>query len=189
LPADRFAPVATKRVAEVVDKLLAVGDETLAPGIAGLAAVHGADKLFDRIVERAVVARDEDVRDALIESLGELPAAQASKLVTYAARGELPFATTWAAVTRYFERPSTRQAAWQAVRAALTDIRQRATSDDDRNAIMVAVAHLCDTASRDEVAAIFAGDKDVTTTLRTIDRGIERRSKLGDLAAALSSSP
>jgi alanyl aminopeptidase len=179
LPTDRFAPALAKRASELVDTRFEPR-----PGAVALAAQQGADKLFDRIVDRVLVVRDDDVRDAWIEALGDMPAAQIDKAIGLVLRGELPFETSWLAVARYLSRPATRLAAWQAVHAALPEIEKR-MAPDDRHDVLAAIAHLCDTTSRGEVAAAFAAYTELPPTLAMIDRCIEQRAKLGDLAGAL----
>ena len=187
VPADQFANSITHRAHDLLDKLIPAAQGELPPQLVALAGVHGADKLFDRIVARVAGLRDEDVRDTWIASLGELGVAQVPKAVALVINSDLLPETTWLAVARFFERPETRSAAWRAVKAVLPALKRR-VSADVQHEVMLSVAHLCDATSRSDIAAAFVGDKDLTTTLQTIDRCIDRRAKLGDLAAALAAS-
>jgi len=184
VPADRFAPALTKRSSELLDRILAAATAEMPPGLIALASVHGADKLFDRVVDRALVLRDDDARASWLESLGDLPAAQIPKAVALVVSGELPFDISWLPVARYLSRPATRLAAWKAVRDAVPEIAKR-MSFDDHHDVMTAVANLCDTTSRAEVARVFVGEKDLAATLSAIDRCIELRARLGDVAGGV----
>ncbi len=187
VPADQFANAITRRAHDVIEKVIPAAQGELPAHLVALAGVHGGDKLFDRIVARAAVLRDPDVRDTWIESLGELGVAQVPKAVALVVDSDLSPETTWLAVARFFARPETRTAAWRAVKAALPAIKRR-VSTAERHQLMLSVGHMCDATSRGEVATAFAGDKDLTTALQAIDRCIGRRAKLGDLASALATS-
>jgi aminopeptidase N len=187
LYADQFASAITRRAHDLLDRLIPAAQGELPAQLVALAGAHAGDKLFDRIVARASVLRDPDVRDNWIESLGELGVAQVPKAVTLVVRSDLLPETTWLAVARFFARPATRTAAWRAVKAELPAIKRR-VSADEQHQVMLSVAHLCDASSRREVAAAFRDDKDLTTTLQVIDRCIDRRARLGDLAAAIAAS-
>ncbi len=185
--ADQFSNAATRRAHELLDKVIPAAQTELPVQLVALAGVHGGDKLFDRIAARAQVMRDPDLRDQWIESLGELPAAQIPKAVALVTKGDLLPETTWLALARYFARPETRTAAWRAVKPVLPALRRRMSAEEIHD-LMDSVGNLCDATSRDEVATELRGDKDLTTTMQTIDRCIERRTKLGDVGAALAAS-
>jgi hypothetical protein len=168
----------------------------MTPALVRLAAIHGGDKLFDRIATRARLLRNEDVRDSWLESLGEFGAAQIPKAIALVTGPELPADEAWAAIARYLERPATRSAAWRAVKAALPAILRRMSAADAAH-VLDATSHLCDKAERDDVATTFAGttkridggDAHLTAALASIDSCITLRAKLGTLQAALSASP
>jgi hypothetical protein len=161
-----------------------------------LAAIHGGDRLFDRIATRARLLGNEDVRESWIESLGELSAAQIPKAIALVTGPELPAEEAWDAVARYLERPATRSAAWRAVKAALPAILRR-MSATEAALVLDGTSHLCTQVERDDVAATFAGttkridggNAHLAAALAAIDRCITLRGKLGSLAAALSASP
>lgn len=187
VPADQFANGVTRLAHDILDKLIPNAQGELPPHLVALGSAHGGDKLFDRIVARAQLLKDDEVRDTWIEVLGEFPVAQVPKAVALVVSGDLPVVTTWPAVARFFERPATRDAAWRAVKANAAGLRQR-MSPDEQHELMLSVAHVCDKGSRAEVSTVFSGDKDLTTTLQTIDRCIDRRAKLGDLGSALAAA-
>lgn len=187
IPAEQFASNVTKRAHDLLDKIIPAAEGELAPQLVALASVHGGDKLFDRIVARAAVLKDDDVRDNWIESLGELGVAQVPKAVALVIKSDLDPETTWLAVARFFERPATRVAAWRAVKAELSALRRRLGAEEWHDA-MASFAHMCDRGSRDEIATNLRDDKDLTTTLQAIDRCIDRTAKLGNLGAALAAS-
>jgi len=187
VPADQFANGATRLAHDILDKLIPNAQGELPAHLVALGAVHGGDKLFDRIVARAQLLKDDEVRDTWIEVLGEFPVTQVPKAVALVVSGDLPVVTTWPAVARFFQRPATRDAAWRAVKANLPALRQR-MSPDEQHELMQSVAYVCDKGSRDDISTAFTGDKDLTTTLQAIDRCIDRRAKLGDLGAALAGS-
>ena len=157
--------------------------------------MQGGDKLFDRLVVRARLIRNEDLRDSWFETLGEFGVAQLPKAIALVTGPEIEPDVAWAAVARYLERPSTRLAAWRAVKAQLPAILRRMSPQDERD-VIDALSELCDKPARDEVEAAFAphvasipdGAAHLAGTLGTIDSCITRRSRLGDLAAALAAS-
>lgn len=185
VPADQFANGVTRRAHELLDKVIPNTQGELPAQLVALASVHGGDKLFDRIAARARILRDPEVRDAWVTTLGELGIAQVPKAVALVTKGELLPETSWLALARYFERPAMQTAAWRALKPELPAVKRR-MSADELKAVMKSIAHLCDRASRDDVAVTLAGDKDLTVTLQTIDRCIARRAKVGDIAAALA---
>jgi cytosol alanyl aminopeptidase len=196
VPAESFAPAVTRRAFTILDKGLPDMYGQMTPALVRLAAMHGGDKLFDRIALRARLLRNEDVRDTWLESLGELGAAQIPKAIALVTGPELPAEDAWTAVARYLERPATRSAAWRAVKAALPAILRR-MSAAEAALVIDATSHLCDKAERDDVEATFAGTvkridggpSHLATALAAIDRCITLRAKLGNVAAALTSTP
>jgi hypothetical protein len=133
--------------------------------------------------------RSPEVAAASLARFGPALAESALALVT----GELPTETTWPIVSRYFERPATRHAAWVATRARIPELLAHLTSAQ-AGELVEATGALCDATSRAEVAAAFEpqlakileGKRHLDRALASIDRCIARRAKLGDVAAALT---
>jgi hypothetical protein len=196
VPAGSFAQPVTRRAFSILDRGLADMSGPMTPALVRLAAIHGGDKLFERIAVRARLLRNEDVRDSWLESLGEFGAAQIPKAIALATGPELPADEAWSAIARYLERPATRSAAWHAVKAALPAILRRMSAKES-GLVIDATSHLCDKAERDDVAAAFTGkvktieggEAHLAAALAAIDTCITRRATLGNLAAALAASP
>jgi cytosol alanyl aminopeptidase len=196
VPASSFAPPVTRRAFAILDRGLPDMTNPMAPALVRLAALHGGDKLFERIASRARLLRNDDVRDSWLESLGEFGTAQIPKAIELVTGPLVPADEAWGAVARYLERPATRSAAWRAVKAALPAILRRMSAKD---AVLVidSTENLCDKAERDEVVAAFAGkvktieggESHLAASLASIDTCITRRGTLGNLAAALGASP
>jgi hypothetical protein len=96
----------------------------------------------------------------------------------------------WPAVATMLARPTTRAAAWRALRDRIPEVLARiAPSQGVR--VIEAAEHLCD--ARTEVAAAFTPHVDnvidgaarLARTLAAIDRCVARRASLGDLAPHL----
>lgn len=196
VPAGSFAPAVTRRAFSILDRNLPDMYGPMTPGLVRLAAVHGGDKLFDRIAARARLLRNDDVRASWLESLGELGAAQIGKAIALVTGPELPVDEAWSAIARYLERPATRSAAWRAVKAALPAILRR-MSATEAALVIDGTSHLCDKAEREDVATVFAGKvktidagaAHLATALAAIDACIARRASLGNLSGSLAASP
>jgi alanyl aminopeptidase len=196
VPAESFAPAVTRRAYAILDRTLPDMSGPMTPALVRLAAIHGGDRLFDRIATRARLLRNDDARDTWLESLGEFSTAQIQKAIALVTGPELPVDEAWGAVDRYLERPATQTVAWRAVKAALPAILRRMSATEAAQ-VIDSTSHLCDKAARDEVAATFAGttkridggDAHLATALAAIDRCITLRGNLGNVAAALSASP
>lgn len=189
-----FSIVYTRTLNAYVDKALPNAQSELPPGIVALAAVHGGDKLFDRIAVRARLLRDPETRDAWLAVLGEFPAAQIPKAIELVTRGDLDPDAAWPAVARYLARGATRTATWRLVKDQLSTILQRMAGEGGD--VIDAMAHLCDKATRDEVVTSFAphlpaitnGKARLAAAVASMDRCIATRAKLGDLGAALAAT-
>lgn len=196
VPAGSFAPAVTRRAFLILDKNLPDMDGPMTPALVRLAAIHGGDKLFDRMASRVRLLRNDDVRASWLESLGEFGPAQIGKALDLVTGPELPVDEAWSAIARYLERPATRSAAWRAVKAALPAILRR-TSAKEAALVIDGTSHLCDQAEREDVATVFAGkvktieagDAHLATALAAIDTCITRRATLGNLSTALAASP
>ena len=98
----------------------------------------------------------------------------------------------WNALASYFARPGARTAAWRALRTRLDTFVKRVP--DHRGEMFALAATLCDRTSRDEVATAFKphlsaipnGRAQLDHALAAIDACIARRTKIGNLAAALA---
>jgi hypothetical protein len=106
----------------------------------------------------------------------------------------LPIDLIWGALADYFRRPATRTAAWRALRPRVEVFLKRLP---ERGADVIrATASLCDKPVREEVAAAFAphlarivdGRAQLDRALASIDRCIARRTRVGDLGAALAAA-
>jgi len=175
LPADRFPPARVKLANQYVERSLA-RDALPYFDELSLAAAVDPEKLFSRILDKARATQDASRRAEWLELLGAFPAAYAERVAQLAIDyPELPIEPIWAALQSYFERPTTRTAAWRALKPRLHAFKRIATLAD-------AVSQLCDATSRDDVAKSH-----LPTT--AIDRCIARRAHLGDLSAAIAASP
>lgn len=158
-----------------------------------IAGPSGGEGLFDAVLARAKTERDDDVRDALLATLGSFGPALAPRVVALvldpARRGDGPVS----AVTSMLERASTRSAAWTEVHVHLAAILERLTPLQ-RKELVGAFAGLCDAAARTALATelgpaaatITDGRATIDRTLASIDRCVARRAAAGDLAAALA---
>jgi len=182
-------PAATRaRAKAAVDKNLA---KKLAPWESSvmLAADHAAFAPVAQLARDPKV--DADQRDAAMLDLSafgpaEVPDAMTELLALLPAHG------AWSAFAGYFERATTRAAAWTAVRDHLAELLAR-MSPAQAGDMLDATATLCTPAARGEVQAAFApqlvkildGKPRLDHALLAIDRCIARRAKAGDIAAAL----
>jgi cytosol alanyl aminopeptidase len=194
VPPERFATAITRRSYDVLDRVLPDATGELPATLVALAAVHGGDRLFDRIASRARLLRDPEVRASWLATLGEFPAAQLPRALDLVVKGDLDPAVVWPAVVRYLARGTTRTAAWRLVKRRLDVIvRRMGTEAAD---VIDATATLCDASLRGEVADAFAphvatitnGPERLARTLQAIDACIARRSVLGDVGAALAAA-
>lgn len=188
LPAHRLSADELRKARDLVERLI-TGDQFPDPAVLAIVAAKNGDPLFDRIVDRARATRDAERRKHWLALLGAFPPAFAEPTAALAAdKAELPIEDVWAALARYFERPSARPAAWRALRSHLDTFTKR--MPDGVADFVEAAASLCDPSSRDEVAKAFAGnpalDRTLATTLASIDQCALRRSRSGDLAAAIA---
>jgi cytosol alanyl aminopeptidase len=193
-PADRLAPDELRKARDIVDKWIA-RDQFPDPELLAIVAGADGERLFDRLVDKALATRDLEKRERWLRLLGVFPpefAARIAKLV--ADKPELAIDPLWTALEHYFERPAARVAAWRALRSQLDTFVRHASH---RVLDMIdAAGWLCDQAARDEVATAFAphlaklaaGRAHLDRTLVGIDRCIARRARVGDLAAAIASS-
>jgi hypothetical protein len=89
-------------------------------------------------------------------------------------------------------RPATRMAAWSAIRDRLPVLMARLSGIEARP-LVEGFGGLCDATARTEVAAtiearvadVFEGRATLSLALASIDRCIERRAAIGDVAGAL----
>jgi cytosol alanyl aminopeptidase len=184
LPADRLPRDELRKARALVDRLV-TSDQQPDPSLLGIVAAKDGDALFDRIVDRARATRDAERRRDWLALLGALPPAFAEPTAALAVhKAELPVEEVWAALAAYFARPVARTAAWRALRSHLDTFTRR--MPDRVTDFIEAAATLCDRSSRDEVARAFAGNSALAATLAAIDRCVQRRTRIGDLAAALA---
>jgi hypothetical protein len=189
VPAESFSKASRAYVN--LDRNLANAFGPLPSWIAALAAIEGGDKLFERIRTRAQILRDPESRESWLAALGEFGPAQLPKALALVTTGDLDPVAAWPAVVRYLARGTTRAAAWRLVRDKLPTIMRR--MGNEVGLVIDATAHLCDPATRTEVAAAFAepaktiasGPLRLSRALESIDACLERRAKLGDIGAAL----
>lgn len=165
VPAEQYPAAARRAALETVDKLVADGKRELPAQLVLLAAPAGGDKLFARIKDRASVVR-EDLRDSYYEALGQFGPAQTRAAADLLAAEP----DAWPAVEAFLARPVTARPMWQALQPRLAQL----PKDLD---IAEATATLCDSTSRNEVAAAFKG----TRALAAIDRCITARARVGVL--------
>ncbi|HEX5062670.1 MAG TPA: hypothetical protein VFV99_25030, partial [Kofleriaceae bacterium] len=192
--ADRLAAGERVKARELVDDEL-LGDRFPDPPMLGALTTGDARSLFDRLVDKALSAREPDRQEHWLGLLGAFPPDFAERTATLLVdKAELPVDPIWSALEEYFERPSARIAAWKALRDHLDVLMKRAAH---HGADMIgAAAWLCDQSSRDEVAKAFvpfldripAGKTRLDRSLATIDQCIARRGRIGDLAAAIATS-
>ncbi|HSD88839.1 MAG TPA: hypothetical protein VLB44_15030, partial [Kofleriaceae bacterium] len=194
ISADRFPSAVTRAAAEALGKMIADGGRDLPEELVTLAAAPGGDKLFMRIADRARTLPEESRTDWL-ESLGHFGAAQAPLAVALLTDPSFPADEAWSAVDGYFVRPATRSEAWRALKPALPAALKRMPAGKAAEMID-ATGALCDTTSRDEVAAAFTphlssiqdGKAHLDRALASIDHCVTTRGTLGDIAAALAAS-
>jgi len=145
---------------------------------------------FERLVTLAHDTKDPDTRDSAVDALGWFAAPEAEAAVALVAT--LPAPVAWQAIEPYFERGATRSAAWTALRTRLGELIANLTPVRAGD-IVDTMAELCDATSRAEVAKLFGplvpriveGHARLDHALAAIDRCIARRTKAGDIAAAL----
>jgi alanyl aminopeptidase len=191
LPADRLDKEQQRKARTLADKIIAddrFPDRDLVAAVADRA-------LFDRLIDKARATQDGNKRERWLSLLGELPAAFAAPTAALVDdMAELPVDPIWDALAAYFENPAARVAAWQALHAHLDTFMKRAAHHGDD--MIDAAGLLCDPTSRGEVATAFApylarvpaGRSHLDAALAAIDRCIARRGKIGDLAAAITTS-
>jgi alanyl aminopeptidase len=157
-----------------------------------VAAPAGDRALFDRVLDAARHTNREDLRDALLEGLGRFGPRFADRAVAAFAAGDLPTTEAWPMVHGYFERATTRAAAWRAVRDHVDAIFARLSGSDTARVLRDA-ASLCDPAIRADLAktltprasGITDGAHTLEVALAELDRCTARRAKAGDIAALL----
>ncbi len=195
LPADRFAPDARKKTRVTVGRMIARREF---PDHHLLASVSTFDStpLFDAIVDNALAARDPGKRERWLRLLGVFPSELADRTAALAVdKRELPIDPIWLSLEHYFDRPAARKPAWDALRPRLDTFMKRASHRGPD--IIAAASLLCDRTSRTEVAKAFepylarivAGRAHLDRALAAIDQCIARRTRVGDLAAAIATSP
>jgi alanyl aminopeptidase len=184
LPADRASPDELRKANDLVDRLIAGDELPDAAALAVVAAKYG-EPLFDRIVDKARATRDGDKRMQWLELLGTFPSTFAEPTAALAAdKSELPIEAIWSALEEQLSRPTSRRAAWQALRSHLDTFTKR--MPDRVTDFVKAAAGLCDRSSRDDVAKAFAGNVALGPTLAAIDQCVARRDSIGNLAAAIA---
>jgi alanyl aminopeptidase len=184
LPTDRVAPEELRKMRELADRLVG-SDQVPERILVAVAAPKHGEALFDRIVDRARATRDSERRRQWLALLGALPPQFAEPTAALASdKAELPIEDVWAALGGYFERPAARAAAWRALRSHLDAFTKRMPKG--LTDFIEAAATLCDASARDEVARAFAGNAALPGTLAAIDACVERRARLGNVAAALA---
>jgi alanyl aminopeptidase len=163
------------------------------PAIAAFAAPVAGRAGFDRLARLARTTTDPDVREAAVAALGAFGADQIDRALDFfIATPDVTAEDAWPAVSGFFDRASTRAAAWRATSAKLPKIISR-MSADEAPAVLATVASLCDSTSRAEVVAaltprlhdIVDGRAHFDKALAKIDRCIARRAHAGDVAHAL----
>jgi len=188
-------PAAAERARRIIDRELAALDVassgwlSLALEVAGRS---GDRALFDRVLAAARRAKRDDVRDTLLEGLGQFGPRFAERAVAAFTAGELPAEAAWPMVRGYFARAPTRAAGWRAVRDHAAAVLAQ-LSGGEASRVVQAAATLCDPQLRDEVATTFQphvgeitdGRRILDTALAEIARCAARRGKLGDLAPLL----
>ena len=154
-------------------------------------AITGGDRgTFDALVALARTP-DDDRRDAAFDALGEFGQPLAASAIGLVA-SDLAAKSTLAIAASYFERGATRSAAWTTVRTRLPELLAH-LSGVEAGELIDDAASLCEPAARTEVAAafephvgeIFDSRRRLARTLGAIDRCIARRTRAGDVAAAL----
>jgi alanyl aminopeptidase len=193
-PTDRLSPGELRKARAMVDRLIA-SDQFPDPDVLSIVAATDGEPLFDRIVDKARATRDTEKREHWLYLLGTFPPPFAMRTAALAVDiAELPVEPIWAALEHYFERPAARVSAWVALRTHLDTYMKRASY---RGGEMIeAAGWLCDATSRTEVDKAFTpylkrivgGRTYLDRTLAAIDQCIARRARVGDLAAAISSS-
>ncbi|HEU4731605.1 MAG TPA: M1 family aminopeptidase [Kofleriaceae bacterium] len=164
-----------------------------------LAAARDPGAALDRLVATAAARPDEasdDVRDALLDDLGAVPASLAPRVVDLAADPRFAPAQIWPAVADLLERGDARGATWRTIHDRFGRLAGTLTGGPGR-AVLAATAALCDPQVRAEVAADFGprvaaindGARVLARALAEIDRCIARRAAAGDLARALAATP
>ena len=134
---------------------------------------------------------DPDQREAAMVDLSAFGVDEIPNAVTELS-ALLPAHDAWNAVGPYFDRATTRDAAWAAIRDRLGELVAK-MSNAQAGELIDSVATLCDSAERAEVGSRFApligrildGNARLDHTLASIDRCIARRANAGDFAARL----
>ncbi|MDB4958679.1 MAG: family peptidase [Myxococcales bacterium] len=191
LIAERMPPATAKRALEVTRDALAHHGEP-DPDLVAIAAREGGAELFDQLATVARTSTDLDAREAAFDSLGMFGPELAPRAVEVFLTSDAPAPLAWTAVAGYLQRPATRAAGWQAVRAQLPALLAR-ISGVSAGMIVEAAASICDTQLRAEIvaalelrlASIADGRRQLDRSLASVDRCIARRSRAGDLARAL----
>jgi aminopeptidase N len=193
VPPEALAPAIVKRARAAVDRMLVAksGDLGTLELLLAIAAPSGGTALFDRVVARAKVEKDDAVVDGLHEVLGSFGADLAPRVVDLALEVQRPGGPV-AALTAMLSRPSTRAAAWAAVHAKIGPLVMRLAPLQSKR-LVDAFGQLCDPAARTAIAAelpasaaaITDGRAAIDRALAEIDRCIARRAAAGDVAAAL----
>lgn len=157
-----------------------------------IAAPHDA-ALFDRILKLAGATKILEVKEALLEQLGELGPALAPRLVDAALDPRFPTPAITIALVRALSRPTTRTAAWQAIRDRFPALLSRLSGLEARM-LVDALSFQCDPDARREVLAtveprvadVFDGTKALLAVTMQIERCSARRAAVGDVSAALA---
>jgi len=176
----RLAPAsgdARTRARELLAALIAKGEPP--PELVAIAAPDRAT--LDKLAKIAEV--DPARRDAMIDAIAAGPSAGAGVAVDLVALRNLP---AWSAIAAYFDRGSTRSAAWAALRPRLPELLGR-LAPAERAAVIDATATLCggaadvEAAFTPQLANIEDGRRRLTHAIAQIQRCAALRAKVGNL--------